>query len=81
MVVANPTYVQPRPVTSCPHCQTDLAALEPVGHEKRQVFDVPPVRLEVTEHQAEIKQCPGCGKHVKGTFPDHVTQPTQYDPV
>jgi len=79
-MVATPTYVQPHPVTSCPHCQTDLADIEPVGHEKRQVFDVPPVRLEVTEHQAEIRQCPDCGKLVKGTFPDHVTQPAQYGP-
>lgn len=79
-MVAKPTYVQPHSVTSCPHCQTDLADIEPVGHEKRQVFDVPPVHLEVTEHQAEIKQCPGCGESVKGTFPAHVSQPTQYGP-
>jgi transposase len=79
-MVATPTYVQPHPVRNCPHCQADLVTLEPVGHEKRQVFDVPPVRLEVTEHQAEIKQCSGCGKQVKGTFPAHVSQPTQYGP-
>ncbi|MCA9925825.1 MAG: IS66 family transposase, partial [Anaerolineales bacterium] len=67
-------------VTNCPHCQTDLSDMEPVGYEKRQVFDVPPIRLEVTEHQAEVKRCPGCGQQVKGTFPTNVTQPTQYGP-
>jgi len=79
-MVTAPDHVQPYPVSRCPHCQTDLADIEPLGHEKRQVFDVPPVRLEVTEHQAEIKQCPGCGQQVKGTFPAEVSQPTQYGP-
>ena len=52
--------------------------MEAVGYEKRQVFDIPPLRLEVTEHQVEIKQCPGCGVEVRGNFPVSVTQPTQY---
>jgi transposase len=78
--VDEPDYVESHLATSCPHCQTDLSDTELMGHEKRQVFDVPPIRIEVTEHQAEIKQCPGCGQQVKGTFPAHITQPTQYGP-
>jgi transposase len=79
-MVDEPDYVELHPVTSCPHCQTDLSNTEAKGHEKRQVFDVPPIRLEVTEHQVEVKQCPGCGQQAKGTFPAHITQPTQYGP-
>ena len=79
-MVAEPDYVEPHRVTSCPHCQTDLSDIEPMGYEKRQVFDVPPVRIEVTEHQAEIKQCPDCGQQVKGEFPPHITQAAQYGP-
>lgn len=79
-MVDKPDHVEPHTVETCPHCQTDLSGLEPTGYDKRQVFDIPPVKFEVTEHQVEIKQCPGCGKEVKGVFPAGVTQPTQYGP-
>ncbi len=79
-MVAEPDHIEIHPVISCPHCEADLAALEPEKHEKRQVFDVPPVEIEITEHQAEVKTCTGCGHKVKGVFPKHVSQPTQYGP-
>ncbi len=78
--VAEPDHIEMHAITACPHCKTDLAGIEPHDYEKRQVFDVPPVRLEVTEHQVESKHCPGRGQDVKGEFPEHVTQPTQYGP-
>ena len=78
MQVAEPDHVIVHELADCPHCQTKLEAETVTRHEKRQVFDMPPVRIEVTEHQAEVKQCPGCGACVKGEFPPHVTQPTQY---
>ena len=76
--VEQPDHIEHHAVTVCPHCATDLCGVEPCAVEKRQVFDVPPVRLEVTEHQAEVKQCPRCGRQVKGSFPTGVSQPVQY---
>lgn len=77
-MVSEPDKIVDYPVTSCPHCQKDLAIVEAVGYDKRQVFDIPPLRLEVTEHRVAIKQCPACGVEVRGKFPESVSQPTQY---
>jgi len=79
-MVEKPHHVQRHEAKACPHCQTDLSAAQPTGHIKRQLFDVPPVTIEVTEHQAEIKTCPHCRKTVRAAFPAGITQPVQYGP-
>ncbi len=45
---------------------------------KRQCFDIPPIQIEVTEHQAEVKKCPHCKNRNVATFPEGVIAPAYY---
>ncbi|MEZ4860333.1 MAG: IS66 family transposase [Caldilineaceae bacterium] len=73
-----PDHVIVHDLSVCPECAHDLSQIEVTEQMRRQVYDVPPVRLEVTEHRSEIKVCPCCRKRVKANFPAGVTQPVQY---
>jgi transposase len=76
--VSIPDEVVPHQTEMCRHCQQKLRDAEVVGVMKRQVFELPPLRLWVSEHQVLKQQCRRCGKKTSGTFPPAVTHPTQY---
>jgi len=80
MQVATPdTVVSHRP-TVCECCQSDLRAEQAEVKERRQVHDLPQLRLQVEEHQAEEICCPVCQHINRGTFPEGVNAPAQYGP-
>ena len=81
MASEHPDRVETHEVPSCAHCQASLVAIDSVGYEERQVFEIPAIRIEVTAHRAEIKVCPACGSASKGPFPESVRQAVQYGPV
>ncbi len=64
----------------CAHCQHELSAVPGSMKERRQVHDLPEVRLVVQEHQVEEVQCPACGWRTEGSFPRGVEAPVQYGP-
>ena len=64
----------------CACCGLSLAEAEAEPGERRQVADLPPLRLFVTKHQSQRKTCPGCGTANSGAFPEGVAQPAQYGP-
>src|SRR5215831_12514238 len=60
-LVARPDVVMEQRPAVCISCQAPLAVDAPVvARERRQVVDVPPVRLQITEHQALHVRCPAC---------------------
>ncbi len=63
---------------SCSLCGSSLSESVIKGSERRQVHDLPPQQVEVTEHQALTKVCGRCGTQNKAEFPAGVNAPVQY---
>ncbi len=78
--VAKPDVIERHEAEACRHCLAGLTTAMVTGVEKRQVFDLPEPRLEVTEHQAMIYRCSHCRGQTTASFPDGVTAPAQYGP-
>jgi transposase len=76
--VEKPDYVKVHQVEQCEHCGQSLKRRKAIGYEKRQVFDLPKVEIQVTEHRAEIKSCSCCGKETRAAFPKEVNKAVQY---
>ena len=63
----------------CSGCGAGLDGAEQTGVERRQVTEIPAVKVEVTEHQLIEREC-GCGVRTRGQAPAGVNAPVQYGP-
>jgi len=76
MVDTADDYQNHYPLHCC--CGTDLSEVSKYVKERRQVFDIPPPTLEVTEHINYACVCPDCQQEVSAGFPDNVAARVQY---
>jgi transposase len=62
------------------NCGASAKGVTGTVKERRQVHDLPEVRLLVREHQVEEVCCPRCQQVSAGSFPVGVEAPGQYGP-
>lgn len=72
-----PDIIEVHNVDHCENCGCNLEDEKVLREQSRQVFDIPPVQLVVTEHRTQVKRC-SCGHITMSQFPDGVNAPVQY---
>ena len=77
-MVATPDKVQVLLPTHCKCCGNSLESVDSLKEEKRQLFDLPEIKMEVTEYRAHTKECPHCHTQTKAAFPKKINATTQY---
>jgi transposase len=77
--VAVPEQTRIHDPAQCVACGASLAEVTGQSDpERRQVFDLPPLKVEVTEHRVRLKECAACGHCNRGTFPAGVACGASY---
>jgi transposase len=57
---------------ACGNCKFSLAGASSSLVGSRQVFDVPTMKMMVTQHEQHQCHCPSCGEITVGTYPTHL---------
>lgn len=78
--VPDPDQVVVHEPVACSGCGSSLLDAPVVGIQRRQVFELPPIMLETTEHQLVARRC-ACGVKTVAVAPAGVNAPAQYGPV
>jgi transposase len=79
-LVAMPDEIVEQRPAVCVHCQAPLTEEPALLRERRQVQELPAVRLRVTEYQALHVRCPQCQAVSVGAFPAAAPSRAQYGP-
>jgi transposase len=79
-LVATPDLVETYRPSQCSVCQHELPPDAPSWVERRQVSELPPQRLQVSEHRLLHVRCPACGATTAAEAPAGVRAPQQYGP-
>lgn len=79
MQVADPDEVVRHEPVACQGCGAGLTRAPEVGLARRQVFDLPPISIRVTEHELASRRC-RCGVTTTADAPAGVNAPVQYGP-
>ena len=77
--VAEPDEVLRHEPARCRGCGAGLTRARQVVLARRQVFDLPPISIRVTEHELVSRRC-RCGVTTTGNAPAGVNAPVQYGP-
>jgi transposase len=81
MMVEHPDHVVKLTPERCQQCQQDLTRAVLARTERMQKFDLPSIRLEVTEYQVEVRACPCCQAETRADLPERLTTASvQYGP-
>ncbi len=63
---------------NCESCNNSLNETMSIRVKKRQLFDLPDIKIDITEFQSHTKICPKCNTVNKPSFPDDINATTQY---
>ncbi|MBT9298990.1 IS66 family transposase [Rhodococcus sp. GOMB7] len=77
--ITDPDEVIRHEPLSCTGCGEGLTRATEVGVVRRQIFDLPPETIHVTEHQLISRRC-HCGTSTRADAPAGVNAPVQYGP-
>ena len=80
---SNPDIIIEHQLPSQLHCKgcSKLINTHAATYHSRQVFDIPPISIQITEHRAQQCECPHCHITNSADFPTNVTAPVQYGPL
>jgi len=77
-MVETPDTIESHMPGYCNCCGMDVSAIPHEFVGKRQVFDIPEIKVQVTEHQVFKKRCNACGHETTSSFQAQAKDPVSY---